>query len=143
MILSEPNFQGLAGGLLIGLSCAAYLLLTGRSVGISGMVAGLFAEKSSSPDTTFLLGLIVGPLLWRLVWGVWPPITIHASFLTVVISGLLVGFGTRLGNGCTSGHGVMGMARLSPRSLIAVVTFLAVGASTATLFHLLTGSVQP
>ncbi|WP_242403503.1 hypothetical protein [Asaia platycodi] len=70
MTLSDPEFQGLAGGLLIGLSCATYLLLTGRSVGISGMVAGVFAEKRLSPDKAFLLGLVAGPLLWHLVWGV-------------------------------------------------------------------------
>ena len=143
MTLSDPDLQGLAGGLLIGLSCAAYLLLTGRSVGISGMVAGVFAEKRLSPGKAFLLGLIAGPFLWHLVRGIWPPITIHASFLTVAISGLLVGFGTRLGNGCTSGHGVMGMARLSARSLVAVAGFLTMGVLAATLSHLLTGSTQP
>lgn len=143
MTLPDPNLQGLIGGLLIGLSCASYLLITGRIAGISGMVATLMTEKRPSPGNTFLLGLVSGPVLWRLVWGVWPPMTIHASFMTVAVSGLLVGFGTRLGNGCTSGHGVMGMARFSVRSLIAVACFLATGMLTATLSHLLTGGMQP
>jgi uncharacterized membrane protein YedE/YeeE len=126
---------GLAGGVLIGLAAALMLLGAGRIAGVSGIAARAtgIAQGSMSMSSAwlFLLGLPLGALVVSLASG-----GIEASFadpVVLVIAGLLVGVGTRLGSGCTSGHGVCGLSRLSPRSLVAVVTFMATGALTAIL----------
>ncbi len=126
----------LAGGLLIGLSAATLLLVNGRIAGISGLVAGLAqpGERRLS-DLAFLLGLVLGPPLFAAMAGHWPLMRIEASWPVLAVAGLLVGFGTRLGSGCTSGHGVCGLARLSPRSLVAVLVFLATGMLTVALMR--------
>lgn len=126
----------LAGGLLIGLSAATLLLVNGRIAGISGLVAGLAqpGERRLS-DLAFLLGLGLGPPLFAAMAGHWPLMRIEASWPVLAVAGLLVGFGTRLGSGCTSGHGVCGLARLSPRSLVAVLVFLATGMLTVALMR--------
>ncbi len=126
----------LAGGLLIGLSAATLLLVNGRIAGISGLVAGLAqpGERRLS-DLAFLLGLVLGPPLFAAMAGHWPLMRIEASWPVLAVAGLLVGFGTRLGSGCTSGHGVCGLARLSPRSLVAVLVFLATGMLTMALMR--------
>ncbi|MEE7476700.1 YeeE/YedE family protein [Methylobacterium hispanicum] len=126
----------LAGGLLIGLSAATLLLVNGRIAGISGLVAGLAqpGERQLS-DLAFLLGLVLGPPLFAAMAGHWPLMRIEASWPVLAVAGLLVGFGTRLGSGCTSGHGVCGLARLSPRSLVAVLVFLATGMLTVALMR--------
>lgn len=131
-------WHSLEGGLLIGLSCSLYLLVIGRVAGISGIVSQLFSGRSVWPGTALLIGLTVGPLLWRSFTGRWPDMTINSTWPVLFLSGLLVGFGTRMSRGCTSGHGVIGIARLSPRSFVAVFCFLGTGIITATLLHWLT-----
>jgi uncharacterized membrane protein YedE/YeeE len=122
----------LSGGLLIGLSAALYLLLNGRIAGISGLAAsavGLTHAGISGLGIGFMGGIVAGAALASALIRR-PELTMTSSPLLLVAGGLIVGFGTRLGSGCTSGHGVCGIARLSPRSLIATATFMAVAALT-------------
>ncbi|WP_347379714.1 YeeE/YedE family protein [Methylobacterium sp. Leaf466] len=136
--IARALLPSLAGGLLIGLSAAMLLLLNGRIAGISGLVAGLGRDRGERrlTDLAFVLGLLSGPPLFAVATGAWPVMRIEASWPLLAVAGLLVGFGSRLGSGCTSGHGVAGLARLSPRSLVAVATFLASGMATVTLMRL-------
>jgi len=122
--------SALIGGALIGLAAAIYVLALGRVAGISGILGGLArpSVRETPLQIAFLVGLIAGPLLVRAVGGPVPPLAVDAALPVVVAGGLLVGFGTRLGGGCTSGHGVCGIARLSPRSLAATALFMAAGA---------------
>lgn len=124
--------SGLAGGALIGLSVALLMLLNGRIAGISGLVAGLGQSRGARrwTDLAFVAGLLAGPALFAWITGAWPAMRMVASLPVLALAGLLVGFGTRLGSGCTSGHGVAGLVRLSPRSLAAVLVFLATGMLT-------------
>jgi uncharacterized membrane protein YedE/YeeE len=124
--LSFPYLPSLLGGALIGLSAAVLLLANGRIAGISGIVGALFQKPDARLFTNlaFVLGLVLGPVAFLLSSGAWPTVRIEASWPLLIVAGLLVGFGTRMGSGCTSGHGVVGLARLSPRSIAAVVTFL-------------------
>src|SRR5713226_6903006 len=112
------------GGALIGLSAALLWLGMGRIAGIAG---DLWTPRSGETAwrIAFIIGLIAAPLLYRLAGGPMPPVLLPASSALIVIAGLLVGFGTRLGGGCTSGHGVCGIARLSRRSLAATALFMA------------------
>jgi len=121
--------QSLAGGALIGLSAALFLLLDGRVAGVSGIISGALRriDENWARNAAFLLGLILGPLAYRLCFADWPPVHLQSPLWLMAIAGLLVGFGARLGSGCTSGHGVCGLARLSPRSMVAVLTFLSTG----------------
>ena len=113
------------GGTLIGLAVALLMLTTGRIAGISGIVDGLIGNAAGKGwRTAFLAGLILAPLLARLVGFTLPTPRMPASWVVIAGAGLLVGFGTRLGGGCTSGHGVCGMARLSPRSIVATLIFM-------------------
>ena len=123
------------GGALIGLSAAVLWLGTGRIAGISGILGGLGGATRAEMDwrLAFLAGLVAAPLLQTLAAGAPPAIVNMAGPGTLVASGLLVGFGTRLGGGCTSGHGVCGIARLSPRSIVATLSFMAVGAATVSV----------
>jgi uncharacterized membrane protein YedE/YeeE len=125
-------FSALLGGGLIGLSAGLLLVTTGRITGISGIVAGMLVRASDGRvwRGLFVAGLILGCGLVRLVSADALPITIAASSAELLVAGLLVGFGTRLANGCTSGHGICGVARLSPRSILATLTFIASGAIT-------------
>jgi uncharacterized membrane protein YedE/YeeE len=125
-------YSATIGGLLIGLSASWLLLATGRIAGISGIVGGLLAPSGGDKlwRALFVAGLIGGCWLVRSASGDAITVTISASAKELVLAGLLVGFGTRVGNGCTSGHGVCGMARLSPRSIAATLTFMASGALT-------------
>jgi uncharacterized membrane protein YedE/YeeE len=119
--------QALAGGALIGLSAATLLLSIGRVAGCSGISARLLGRPDGDTGwrAAFVVGLLLGPMLLQLVTGRFVTIQISASTPVLLIAGLLVGFGTRLGSGCTSGHGVSGLARLSKRSFAAVGTFMA------------------
>ena len=121
-------WASLAGGILIGLATALLLLANGRVAGISGILGGLLRPSRGDIAwrVTFILGLFVAPLVW-LTMGAMPPAQIDHSPALLAAGGLLVGVGTRFGSGCTSGHGVCGIARLSPRSLLATVCFLAAG----------------
>lgn len=121
----------LGGGLLLGVSAALFILVNGRVLGISGIVGGLLVPKQGDAGwrVAFLLGLALAPLVFRMLV---PPDMVHApridaGYLAVVVAGLLVGVGTRYGSGCTSGHGVCGLSRMSPRSLLATITFMASG----------------
>ncbi len=126
----------LSGGLLIGLSAALYLLAAGRIAGISGLAASLLGladggrwSVARSQAAGFLVGILLGALA-AMAWIRAPEIVITSSIGVLFGGGLLVGFGTRLGSGCTSGHGVCGLARLSPRSIAATLTFMVVAAGT-------------
>jgi uncharacterized protein len=127
-------FTALLGGALIGLAAALFIVAHGRILGASGVFGGLIPPQPQDWLWRVLLlaGLIAAPLLLR-VFDALPPVTISSSPLLLIVSGLLVGFGTTLGSGCTSGHGVCGIARLSPRSLLATVLFLGSAIGTATL----------
>jgi uncharacterized membrane protein YedE/YeeE len=131
--MAEANIiGGLIGGALIGSAAALLLAVNGRIAGISGILGGLIASRARSERSwrlAFLVGLITGPALYRLFYGALP-LQLEADVPTLLAAGLLVGFGTRLGSGCTSGHGVCGLARLSPRSLTATVTFMSLGIAT-------------
>lgn len=119
--------QSLFGGLLIGFSTLLMIRLLGKIAGISGIVGRLWsaAKGDRAWRAAFVLGLVVSPLLYALLAPL-PQTEIMASTPWLIVSGLLVGFGTRLGSGCTSGHGVCGLSRLSLRSLVATLTFMAV-----------------
>jgi len=125
-------WPALTGGLLIGLAAALLLLVNGRVAGISGIAGGivnnLFSVSWRDLDwrMMFVLGLVISTLVWQQFFSL-PSVQIDAQNMMLVVAGLLVGFGTRLGSGCTSGHGVCGMARLSPRSIVATLTFMITG----------------
>lgn len=124
-------WSALAGGLLIGLAAAAFVLLNGRIAGISGIVGGLLrpAWGDAAWRVAFVAGLIGAPFVY-LLFAALPKAHIDAGFGTLVVAGLLVGAGSRYGSGCTSGHGICGLSRLSPRSLVATTTFMAAGFAT-------------
>jgi uncharacterized protein len=132
MMLYLPS---LAGGMLIGLSAILYLILTGRIAGISGILGRLAQGANPWLNGAFVIGLVLGPIVYRLLVGSWPAMTVTASLPLAIVAGLAVGIGSRMGSGCTSGHGVMGLARLSPRSIAAVFTFLATGIITVALLR--------
>jgi len=124
------NFTPLSaaiGGVLIGLAAVLLMLLDGRIAGISGIAAGLLdpASRDRGWRATFILGLIAAPMSAMLLGYEVPVPDMPAGLGTVAVAGLLVGFGTRLGSGCTSGHGICGIARLSARSIVATLTFMA------------------
>jgi uncharacterized membrane protein YedE/YeeE len=134
MIIDWASFtpwSALIGGTIIGIAAALLVLLNGRVAGISGILGGLLAP--GTPDfawrAAFVAGLIVAPIVYALA-ATLPTITIAAGYPTLIVAGLLVGIGTRYGAGCTSGHGVCGLSRLSPRSLVATLAFMAAGFAT-------------
>lgn len=118
-------WQSLAGGLLIGAAAGMLVLCCGRIAGISGILGGLLNRRSSDKPwrLAFIAGLVLSPLVYQR-FSALPSIEIDASWGRLVLAGLLVGLGTRLGSGCTSGHGVCGLSRLSPRSLVATLVFM-------------------
>lgn len=133
----------LLGGALIGLSTSALLALNGRIAGISGIVGHLLrpAPRDTLWRLLFLAGLLTGGVLLRLFMPTAFPTTLPRSPATLIVAGLLVGYGARLGGGCTSGHGVCGIGRRSPRSLLATVVFMATGMATVFVTeHLLGGA---
>ncbi len=134
--------SALIGGLLIGSSAALLLWLNGRIAGVSGIAWNLIARPREDADwrLVFLIGLALGAFIYRTISGNGFVIVIEATWPVLVLGGVLVGFGTQLGGGCTSGHGVCGIARLAPRSIVATLTFMA--SAMATVFvvrHLLAG----
>jgi uncharacterized membrane protein YedE/YeeE len=131
MIIDTANFTpglSLLGGVLAGVSSALFILNNGRIAGISGILGGLLKPRKDDIiwRIAFLLGLIAAPTI-TFMFMTAPEVTIEADTATLIIAGLLVGVGTRYGSGCTSGHGICGLSRLSPRSLIATLTFMAAG----------------
>ena len=129
--------SGVIGGLLIGLSTVLLILFNGRIAGISGIVGGVLTRKASEIGwrAVFVVGLLIGAFVYMLATGVALPVNIQASLPVTVIAGLLVGFGTRLGSGCTSGHGVSGIARFSKRSIVATLVFFITAIITVFLTH--------
>ena len=117
------------GGILLGVAAALYVILHGRILGISGIVSGLLAPKKGDINwrLSLLLGLLSAPFWASLLFGLHATAVIDADWITIIIAGLLVGFGTSYGSGCTSGHGVCGLSRLSPRSLVATLCFMSAG----------------
>ncbi|MEK9959312.1 MAG: YeeE/YedE thiosulfate transporter family protein [Pelagibacteraceae bacterium] len=122
------NFTPLSafiGGLLIGYSALIFYLLNGRIAGISGILSNIFLSKTNWVDNVlFTIGIIIGPFLYKIFINNEVKFSISTSVDTLIIAGLLVGFGTKLGGGCTSGHGVCGIGRLSPRSIVATLVFM-------------------
>lgn len=136
--------QSAVGGALIGLASAAVLIANGAVAGISGMAGSLFQWRSSGNGwrLAFLAGLLLGGFVLAQAMPRWFDMSGTPRLPAVVVAGLLVGVGTRIGGGCTSGHGVCGISRLSPRSLVATGTFMALGAlSVYVVRHLLAGAV--
>ncbi len=141
MSIDWANFTpwaSLSGGMLIGVASALFILLNGRILGISGILGGLLPPKASDAGwrITFLLGMAAAPAVFLLLApaGFMQAPRIDAGYGLIIAAGLLVGLGTRYGSGCTSGHGVCGLSRLSPRSLVATLTFM--GAGFAVVFAL-------
>jgi len=129
------------GGGLIGLSAVMLMLLTGRIAGISGIFGGLLDLKAADKDwrIAFIAGLILAPLMAGLMGDGMPSPKLPASWAVIIAAGLLVGFGTRLGGGCTSGHGICGVARLSVRSIAATIIFMLAAIATVAVTHHLFG----
>lgn len=129
-------WTALAGGMLIGLAAALLILFNGRIAGISGILGGLLRPRRGDLGwrIAFLAGLVATPLLYRL-WQALPAVRIDAGTPALIVAGLLVGVGVRYGAGCTSGHGVCGLSRLSPRSLAATCAFMAAGFLTVYLLR--------
>jgi uncharacterized protein len=144
MTIDWINFTpwaALAGGVLIGAAASLFVLLNGRIAGISGLLASLLetAGEGRSEKLLFLLGILLAPLLWML-FGTLPAMEFQSGWIGLLVAGMLVGVGTRYGSGCTSGHGVCGISRLSPRSVVATVAFMVAGFATVyVLRHLLGG----
>ena len=135
-------WSALAGGALIGLAAALFIHANGRIAGISGIVGGLLRPSPGDRAwrLAFVLGMVAAPLLWSLA-ATLPPLIIAADWPLLIVAGLVVGISTRYGAGCTSGHGVCGISRLSPRSLVATLAFM--GSGFVTVFvvrHLLGGA---
>ena len=119
------------GGMIIGLAVVIFFLFNGRLVGISGIASNALTEQDNKFDNLlFLLGLILGPIIYSLFTSKEINITISNSFILLIFAGLLVGVGTRVSGGCTSGHGISGIGRFSLRSIIATITFMVVGILT-------------
>ena len=142
---SFTPWSALAGGALIGLAAAIFALANGRVAGISGLLGSLLGSllqrqgEGRGEKAAFLVGLLLAPLLWGL-FAALPSIHFETSSLGLIVAGLLVGIGTRYGSGCTSGHGVCGISRLSPRSMLATLCFMATGFVTVFVLRHLLGS---
>lgn len=143
MTIDWINFtpgMSFAGGLLIGLASVMFLLFNGRIAGISGIVGGLLkpAREDMAWRIAFVVGLLISPMVFALAAPL-PEVQVKAGYPMLVIAGVLVGIGTRFGSGCTSGHGVCGLSRRSPRSLVATVSFMFAGFVTVYLVRHLIG----
>ena len=125
MITEFTPIASLAGGILIGLSAVLLMLVLGRVMGATGILAGFVAPSGDAAwRGAVLAGMVTGPLVYLAVTGDWPAVQVPISVVKLIVGGLVVGVGVTLGAGCTSGHGVCGMARLSPRSIVATLTFM-------------------
>lgn len=144
MLIDWNNFtpwSALAGGVLIGIAAALFILLNGRIAGITGIIGGLFTSRIHDAGwrLAFIIGLIAAPLVW-LLFDKLPAIEIDASYGLLIAAGLIVGISSRYGSGCTSGHGVCGISRLSPRSIIATLAFMGTGFLTVYVMRHLLGA---
>jgi len=130
-IVNFTPYSALIGGIIIGLAVVIFFLFNGRLVGISGIAANALNQKDRRIDNIlFLVGLIIGPILYALISNKEINISISNSLPLLIVAGLLVGIGTRISGGCTSGHGISGIGRFSLRSIIATITFMVVGILT-------------
>ena len=140
--LTFTPIPSLLGGMILGVAAALYVLLHGRILGISGIVSGLLHPKPNDVvwRLSLVLGLISAPLWAALFFGIRPVVEIDTDWYGVLVAGLLVGFGAQYGSGCTSGHGICGLSRLSPRSLVATLTFMSAGFATVFILSHLIGA---
>ena len=137
-IINFTPVTALIGGLLIGLSVILFFILNGRMIGVSGIASNFLISKDKKIENLlFLVGLILGPLIWTFLLGKEINILISNSLPLLTAGGILVGFGTRLSSGCTSGHGISGISRFSLRSIIATITFMIVGMFTVLITNIL------
>ena len=137
-IINFTPITALTGGLLIGLSVALFFILNGRMIGVSGMASNFLISKENRIENLFfLVGLILGPSIYTFFLDQEIQITISNSLFLLIGGGALVGFGTRLSSGCTSGHGISGISRFSLRSIIATITFMIVGILTVLIKEIL------
>ena len=137
-IVNFTPIPAFTGGLIIGLAVVVFFLLNGRLVGISGIASNALTEKENKFDNLlFLLGLIIAPFIYSLFSNGGVNISISNSYVLMIAAGLLVGIGTRISGGCTSGHGISGIGRFSLRSIIATITFMIVGILTVFIKNLL------
>ena len=134
--MSFTPIPSLVGGIILGVAAALYVLLHGRILGISGIISGLLHPKFTDTAwrVSLVLGLISAPFMAALFFGIFPVVEIESDWVAIILAGLLVGFGVQYGSGCTSGHGICGLSRLSPRSLVATISFM--GAGFLTVFVL-------
>ncbi|MDC0600906.1 YeeE/YedE family protein [Candidatus Pelagibacter sp.] len=139
MIISNfTPFLSFLGGLLIGLSVVIFFVFNGRLIGISGIASNFLTSKDNRfSNLLFLIGLIIGPIVYKIFSQEEINISISNSFYLLAVAGLLVGVGTRIGGGCTSGHGISGIGRFSLRSIVATVTFMIVGILTVLVKNLI------
>ena len=137
-IVNFTPITALTGGLLIGLSVALFFILNGRMIGVSGIASNFLISKENRIENLFfLVGLILGPSIYTFFLGQEIQITISNSLFLLIGGGALVGFGTKLCSGCTSGHGISGISRFSLRSIIATITFMIVGILTVLITNIL------
>ena len=137
-IINFTPVSALTGGLLIGLSVALFFILNGRMIGVSGIASNFLISKDKKRENLlFLVGLILGPLIYTFILGGEINILISNSLPLLTVGGILVGFGTKLSSGCTSGHGISGISRFSIRSIIATITFMIVGILTVLIKNIL------
>ena len=137
-IINFTPVSALTGGLLIGLSVILFFILNGRMIGVSGIASNFLISKDKKIENLlFLVGLILGPLICTFLLGKEINISISSSLPLLTAGGVLVGFGTRLSSGCTSGHGISGISRFSLRSTIATITFMIVGMFTVLITNIL------
>ena len=133
-IVNFTPYSALTGGIIIGFAVAIFFYFNGRLVGISGIASNALTEERNKLDNIlFLFGLIIGPIIYALFTKEEISISISNSYLLLIFAGLLVGIGTRISGGCTSGHGISGIGRFSVRSLVATITFMIVGIITVYL----------
>ena len=137
-IVNFTPISAFTGGIIIGLAVVVFFLLNGRLVGISGIASNALTETNKRFDNfLFLIGLIIGPILYTLFTKQQINVTISNSYILLIVAGLLVGLGTRISGGCTSGHGISGIGRFSLRSITATITFMIVGIITVYIKNLI------
>tara|TARA_B110000003_G_scaffold160354_1_gene160463 strand:- start:1692 stop:2111 length:420 start_codon:yes stop_codon:yes gene_type:complete len=130
-IINFTPISALLGGIIIGFAVLLFFLFNGRLIGISGIASNFITQQDKKFDNfLFLIGLVLGPFVYKILSNKEIEIVISNSFVLLIIAGLLVGFGTRISGGCTSGHGISGISRFSLRSIIATITFILVGVIT-------------
>lgn len=144
LVDTDSWLRAAGGGLMIGLAAALMIIFNGRIAGVSGVLGGLVFDRSSNDRrwrSMFLGGMVLGATILTALFTALPPAKLQTGWLGMAAAGLIVGYGTRMGSGCTSGHGVCGIARLSTRSILATVTFMAFGVVTVFVMrHVLGGA---